>query len=681
MPLLDLLADPTAFKFESKTRRFGMDMPGGGDSGLPYIQFGIDDNKSDNQFKQYFRSNRMSLDFPIRGGSETQVLGETTESPTSAVDKLRIEKFLKDDPRGNTFLLKQRGLQLSNPKIQTGDAHYRTLGNSTPTLFQNTRVYNDNKNLIAQVATMGTGNHITRAGSVVNDYQEKYYSDVVGKERYMDSDRVQKVNRLSILSNLKLGQKTSDSFFGTQYSSDVLANANNFINFLTLDTLGISPNRDTLFSYLGGPGSNYGVGETIISRGTDTTEAADFELPDGTPMSDLAYTYEQIRNKIGKTTPNPGGELRAGTITNYEDYRTDLAGAFKGSWETDGRVDVKFYDGRVDKLNKIAPYNLDRSENPFKTDIQVLDQNGTLVTQDNRQDIIKFGFECLSNSSFEDNTVLLFRAYLASITDSNSAAYNGFKYMGRGENFYVYQGFDRGISFNFKIAIGSQEEFDSSYKKLNYLISQIYPDYSQFTNFMTAPLIRLTIGDYLYRVHGFLENVNVTIDQNSSWEISDGRQLPHTLDVAITFKPILNQLPRRGRGMNDVPNLIRQTDADETKDVVYTPTAATATQPTAATQSPAAANAQTNANDFVGPVQPANIIGPTKPIPPNQKQGDKNKKKQRVIKKNNDDNKTASTKSTNTAKTPDPKQNTGFPYAQVGSISQLGIPIFKTFNK
>jgi hypothetical protein len=87
--------------------------------------------------------------------------------------------------------------------------------------------------------------------------------------------------------------------------------------------------------------------------------------------------------------------------------------------------------------------------------------------------------------------------------------------------------------------------------------------------------------------------------------------------------------------MNDVPNLIRQTDADETKDVVYTPAATTVTQQTAATQSPAAANAQTNANNFVGPVQPDNtktnannFVGPVQPTKtPNQTQGDKIKKK------------------------------------------------------
>jgi hypothetical protein len=280
-------------------------------------------------------------------------------------------------------------------------------------------------------------------------------------------------------------------------------------------------------------------------------------------MSDLAYTYSQLMDTSGSTINQDG------LITDYSDYRMELAEAIPvNRWVWDGQIDFKFFDGRVDKMNKIAPYNIAKGENPFKT---ATDWDG--VTKESRQDIIKFAFECLSNSNFEDNTVLLFRAYLSGITDSNSATYNGFKYMGRGENFYVYQGFDRTISFTFKIAIGSRKELDASYKKLNTLISQVYPDYNKFSNFMTSPVIRLTIGDYLYRVHGFLESVNVTVDQNSSWEITDGEQLPHVLDVAITFKPILSELPRRGNPVDvkDVPNIIRQTDANEYKDEVYVP--------------------------------------------------------------------------------------------------------------
>lgn len=640
MPLLDLLADPTAFKFQSKTRGFGMDMPGSGDSGLPYIKYGIDDDSANNQFRKYFQTNRMSLDFPVRGGSVTQVLGENAETPTSTIDRVRIERFLKDDPRGNAFLLKQRGLQLSNPKIQTGDAFYKGITNSVPGLFINTQVYNDNKNLLAQVLTMGTGNHITRVGNVINNISERYYADVVGKEITMSGDEAVRINRLAVLANLKLDQKSTSTFLGAQFTFNVSENSNNYVDSLTLERLGISPLRNTLFSYLGGPGSTYGIGATIINRATDTTAASDFELPDGRAMSTLTWTYDMIRNKQGgKTLPENG------IIKNYEDFRDKFKTDPK--WTKDNKIDVRFYDGRVDKLNKIAPYNLQRSENPFKTNLEKLDANENLVTKENNQDLIKFAFECLGNSKEEDSVILLFRAYLSSITDNNSATYNGFKYMGRGEDFYVYQGFNRSVSFNFKIAIGSSNELDASYKKLNYLISQTYPDYNKLTNFMTSPLIRLTVGDYMYRVHGFLENVNVTIDQNSSWEIEDGRQLPHTLDVGITFKPILNQLPRRGRNMKDVPNLIRQTDAQDIPDESYNPTQTNA-------------NTQTT-NNFIGPVQPStttnNFIGSIQPTnaivaSPAERQGKKVANQKVATKKQSDAKKVASTKSPNTATKP-----------------------------
>jgi hypothetical protein len=91
------------------------------------------------------------------------------------------------------------------------------------------------------------------------------------------------------------------------------------------------------------------------------------------------------------------------------------------------------------------------------------------------------------------------------------------------------------------------------YKKVNQLISQVYPDYSPEYNLMRGNVVRLTIGDYLYRVPGFLDNVNVTIDNsNTPWEVllgeydePDVRQLPHMVTVQCSFKPIMDILPRK----------------------------------------------------------------------------------------------------------------------------------------
>jgi hypothetical protein len=72
----------------------------------------------------------------------------------------------------------------------------------------------------------------------------------------------------------------------------------------------------------------------------------------------------------------------------------------------------------------------------------------------------------------------------------------------------------------------------------------VYPDYST-NNYMRAPMVKLTIGDYVSRMPGFLENVNITIDGTTSWEINNNKQLPHVLDVSISFKPIYDTLPKR----------------------------------------------------------------------------------------------------------------------------------------
>jgi hypothetical protein len=120
--------------------------------------------------------------------------------------------------------------------------------------------------------------------------------------------------------------------------------------------------------------------------------------------------------------------------------------------------------------------------------------------------------------------------------------------MGRGETFKTYQGFQRSISFGFRVVAFSQDEMQPLYNKLNYLVSQVYPDYSA-AGYMRAPLVKLTLGDYLYRMPGVITSINLTVDNNTPWEIegtkTNGGQLPKMIDVSIGFDPIFDELPRR----------------------------------------------------------------------------------------------------------------------------------------
>jgi len=532
MPLIDL-------KTSLKTLKFGSDRPGGGWSGQPYEQFYSPDQAPPPIDLAYYRAND-GLDYPIRGGSNFQIGGGSLSTVAGQIDRDRIKKFLKDAPRGAAFVQKQVGLQLTNPKIQTGNSvsvisGLRDLfgGTTEVGVLENTRVYNGGANTLVQVLASGTGTHIPRHGAFPIDTNAKYYTNVVGAEFLLQSQKeVQATNRLLILQNLKLKSKSQPIVSDQEVDNIVLVNQ-----------LGISLNNGLLFQYLGGPGSTYGLGQTVIKRDSNSSKAYDL-TKDKPQLFPNVFTmaYEQIQNMpIGSinTAESLAGNGKNRNSTKLNDFRK-ITGAPSGStiWDYSKGVDFRFYDKGVDKLNKANVSDLINVD-PFEN------------TTSESDDIIKFGFECMSNDQPGQSVPLIFRAFLTNgINDSNSGEWNSFKYMGRGETFYTYQGFNRSIGFEFRIVAFSRDEMKPLYNKLNYLTSQVYPDYSS-RGYMRAPIVKLTIGDYLYRVPGILESVNLTVDNNSPWELTSYHtdnpiaQLPKVIDVAVSFKPIFDELPRR----------------------------------------------------------------------------------------------------------------------------------------
>ena len=100
MPLLDL-------KTDLKSLKYGQDLPGGGSSGQPYIKTDI--NTVDSGLNR-LRFTKFD-DGLIRGGA-------VGTANAAIVDTLRIGKFLTDAPQGPLFIVKQVGLQLSNPQLE-----------------------------------------------------------------------------------------------------------------------------------------------------------------------------------------------------------------------------------------------------------------------------------------------------------------------------------------------------------------------------------------------------------------------------------------------------------------------------------------------------------------------------------------------------------------------------------
>lgn len=532
-------------KTDFTTLKYGMDQPQGGNSGLPYVKFPMQDaGPVTNSILQFYQLNRNSLDYPVRGGGAVDSLtGGPRKTLTSEIDQLRISKFLKDPSRGPAFLQKQVQLQKTNPRMETTQGYQATSFGSIP----NTWIYDPSgKTTLSAVLTSGTGYHPDRIG--LNGFQfqnfyaatiQKQFTTVNGKDR----------NRLL-------------AFYQTK-----MFNSNREVRFTDpnlYNTLGMSLNKGILFDYIQGPGSTYGVGKTVVRRANDTTLVSNI----------LTLTYDQIKQQ-----QTNGSNSLFQNVSNIQDFRSKVASPVQQAraWNFsnqsiqnkmntgnpgDPRISrlnpnfpyvsyVRGTDVGIDRLNTLSPFTVNEGETPF-------DKNYS-------KDIIKFAFEAISNDNPTKTTALVFRAFLSAITDNHSGDYNAFRYLGRGENFRTYQGFDRTVTFSFKIFAQSRAELRPMYEKLNYLTSQVYPDYTKDTAIMRAPIVKLTIGDYLYRTPGFLESVNISIEDDASWEINQeneaysGRkvaELPHYLNVSISFKPIMDILPRRAQDLSDTPALL-----------------------------------------------------------------------------------------------------------------------------
>ena len=519
-------------KTNLKSLKYGNDRPGGGSSNQPYIQFPIQDATTPSTIVELYNSNRNSLDYPVRGGGLNFQVGTQNFTLASQIDKSRIKKFFEDKPRGTAFIQKQSQLQYSNPKTETGNTlSGRNQVLPLPGLLENTRVYNVGKNTLDQVGLQGTGYHLKRHGTQPFNLFEKQYIDIVGAQTLANASTIGRINRLLILQKLKLSKNPS------QFSS-----VGNDLDLSRVNNLGISLNRNILFQYLGGPGSAYGIGSTTIKRAVDTTKVNQFYKAN----TDNAMTYDKLMAQKGYA------------VNGIQDFRSKVKtpNSLPWSFEKDS-MENRLKTGNPGIKQKSPDYKISASTDKlsmlnsyiFKNDSAPWESN-----TDSNKDLIKFVFEAISNDNPNYSTAIFFRAFLSSITDNNSAELNAFKYLGRAETFRTYQGFDRSVSFSFKIAVQSRAELKPLYSKLNNLISQVYPDYSK-NGYMRAPVVRLTIGDYFYRTPGFLESVNVTIDGTTSWEINlensaDVAQLPHYVDVNISFKPIFDVLPKRNTELN-----------------------------------------------------------------------------------------------------------------------------------
>ena len=490
--------------------------------------------------------------------------GAVTTVNRTLADVKRVTKFLYTTPQGPQFLIKQTGLQFSNPNLEHN-------GEALPT----------NKPTKGQGFFGNIGNSISNfANKISNDYGPTRIYNPLGLSTLAEVGLVAAGAHLN--KHGLLPGKTETTAY-TNYILTKDGNGNNRLSNLTKQLSDTKINQTFIMKYKGGAGSTYGIGSTTINRFSyiltnvynggnqiplqnllttfGTSNSRTLRLDPNKIEADAANTIElgentdfrSVINKIAGTTVLMSSDYKNKNI----EKRIGIARARKNNEDrTNYASDVPLAS---DHINKISLFYSDAVRGEVLS--RFTDVNGIEVGK--TADMIKFRIKSFDNDSANGAGVyMIFRAYLNNIKRGIQSKWSPYNYVGRGESFYLYDGFTENITFQFTIMASSRSEMKPLYQKLNYLISTLTPDYNK-QNRMRGNISELTIGDFIKYQPGVITSLDIIVDEDSNWDIAleenstddngntipgrdaDMHELPHMLKCNMSFIPIYNFLPRK----------------------------------------------------------------------------------------------------------------------------------------
>ena len=581
-------------KTDLKSLKYGKDRFGGGSSNQPYITKGIPDDLPPS-----------SPDFLLRNGFLNPI--------SSATDVVRLTKYFADlkSPLGLLFTAKQEMLSRSGVRTVASKGLFNEgVYNPLNTVLQAGLVSvggHLNKQGLNPFAGMGGLGVLSNLGGVPNygDYFRQsgtlQFSPLRGTYRRLFND-----GATDIPGTADKNAKNIDQYPGGPGS--ILGIGNTTINLAT-DNTG-APLRTGLPFV---PTSNQGFvsGSLVVTKPISDTTNSPLRLALGLtnkynnlPLAQASGSSNFLIGPITNTNANifalsttkPGDiltsylpaiqkqdtytydqELLAVQASTYQtlgpiqDFRKVIRSKFSGSSGFSGTMAAaqapdyvtQNIENRVllgnpgTSFKNLNSYTAGTGNGPLDKITALELYRSEYVTQkkEKKNDLVKFRIAAIDSDTPNFKVFMHFRAFLDSFQDQYAAEWADTKYIGRGEKFFNYNGFSRTISIGWTVFAQSKEELIPMYKKLNYLASNLAPDYSNY-GYMRGPLVQMTVGGYLYEMPGFMTSLNYDIPAESPWEIgiSDAddagndtsvKELPHMIKVTCQFTPIHEFIPRK----------------------------------------------------------------------------------------------------------------------------------------
>ena len=343
----------------------------------------------------------------------------------------------------------------------------------------------------------------------------------------------------------------------------------------------------------------FGQNQNAINNDGSRGATFDFNVYDSQGIGNISKTNPELQNKNGGKTWTQkeiieGGDNNPVGIFGSDDVRGAIKEDFRNVIVRQRGVDrnkkvislspdyrTRNYEKRANAGNPgalpdtpqntgVYNYAIPAQELKALNRINALEPYTTLGREIPTNDLLTLRFAILNSKrrriSNEDDapfsakkTYVQFPAYIDNFADSYTSDFSSVQYAGRAESFYNYQGFERQIQLSFTVAAESKAELVPMYRKLNYLASSLAPAYSQ-KGFMKGNIVELTYGWYLRDVPGILTSFNMSVPQESPYEINVGSselqaefgyiddntvgELPLIIKVDLSFTPIHSFLPQ-----------------------------------------------------------------------------------------------------------------------------------------
>ena len=606
MPLVDL-------KTDLKSLKYGKDRPGGGSSKQPFVQ-----TKPENSFDLPIEKLGNEI-AGIPAGPDFILRGGLLAPARAATDASRLFQLFTQTPSGLQFTAKQNllsrtsvqteasmgpgyGFNAVNQGIYTplstlsqtltgfGGAHLNLLGidptGLTPLgLYKYETVAKALNQEIGNFEFNGVGYYTNRLlrlaegkiKSQTNEPNILSYSGGPGSNLGVGKTNIKFADQRTGINNPYEVSKP-DFFYGKDTKTPKIK-----VNYLELTTgktvsfyAGLNPETDNGISVVDG-GILYNnseveplfyIDKSISSKPTPFTNPA--FVGGVSERAGITPEENNIQDNVVilPSTDTPRIEKKA---TQIQDFRATKKDRVKSpnykdpNKQIEGRVllgnpgdpslkRIDYVVGPTDANGNPSTVGQDKINNLF-----IYKSSAVTPFLSKKNDLVKFRIATIDLDEPDQKVFTHFRAFINGMSDSFSAQWDSFKYMGRGENFYNYQGFDRSMRLNWTVMAQSKNELATQYQKLNYLASTLAPNYSD-AGFMRGNIHQLTIGGYVYEYPGIIESLDFTIPEDSPWDIgiTSGqkpfdetvKELPHRIEVAMSFKPISKFLPQTQKNIS-----------------------------------------------------------------------------------------------------------------------------------